>query len=292
MSRAYATELTSKGWIIPQAVQFLPAVMILLLIWFTPESPRWLVLKDRKDEALKALNRLRSQTDVDHALTKLEVDTINQSLNEAGGRDQGRWIDLFRGNMLRRTWISWTLFVFLQFTGIQFVNSYGPTFYVANGLGANSFTYTVIGSALQVPSCLFQIIMYDHWGRRIFAIVGGLLTFVFLAVVSTLGVSGNALAIEDPAAVGAIVASIILTQFFGRWAITNAFVISGEIGGTKMRKKILGSGGVINMCSAILVTSVTVSGIQALFRQLTDVPLQPYLMNNTPGSAGLGSKVG
>ena len=36
MSRAYSTETHAKGWIIPQAVQMIPAVIILVLIWFTP----------------------------------------------------------------------------------------------------------------------------------------------------------------------------------------------------------------------------------------------------------------
>jgi MFS family permease len=122
MSRAYATETGAQGWIIPQAVQFIPAILILLLIWFTPESPRWLVLQGKKDEALISLNKLRPKRDVDNGLTQQEINAIEESLEEAGGLDQGRWIDLFRGNMLRRTWISWSLFVFLQFTGIQFVN--------------------------------------------------------------------------------------------------------------------------------------------------------------------------
>lgn len=68
-------------------------------------------------------------------------------------------------------------------------------------------------------------------------------------------------------------------------------MIGGEIGGTKMRKKVLASAGVVNMCSAILVTSVTVSILAASSVNCTD-SLQPYLMNVAPGSAGLGARVG
>lgn len=190
----------------------------------------------------------------------MEVQAMEDSLQEAGGLDQGRWLDLFRGNMLRRTWIAWSLFVFLQFTGVQFVNSYGPTFYVSEGLKARSFTYIVIGNSLQVVSCLFQIIMYDYIGRRPFATFGGLFCFIFLAVVSSLG----SMKVQSKSAIDAIIASIILVQVFSRWSVTNAFVIGAEIGGVKMRKKLLATSGVVNMSSAILVTSVVVSTVLEL----------------------------
>ena len=73
---------------------------------------------------MRSLNKLRPKRDVANGFTEAEIDNIELSLKEAGGHDQGRWVDLFTGNMLWRTWIAWSLFVFLQFTGVQFVNRY------------------------------------------------------------------------------------------------------------------------------------------------------------------------
>lgn len=81
-------------------------------------------------------------------------------------------------------------------------------------------------------------------------------------MVASLGYHGKATPTHDQTKVHAIIASIILTQIFARWAVTNAFVIGGEIGGVKMRKKILASAGVVNMISAIIITSVTVSAVR------------------------------
>lgn len=153
--------------------------------------------------------------------------------------------------MLWRTWIAWSMFVFLQFTGVQFVNTFGATFYVAEWLAAESFTYIVAGNVLQIGSCLFQIIMYDFWRRRIFAILGGLFCFIFLAVVATLGTVAS----PSSTQINTLIASVILVQTFGRWSVTNAFVIGAEIGGVKMRRKVLATGGFVNMCCAILITS-------------------------------------
>ncbi len=108
---------------IPQGVQLIPAAVILTLVWFTPESPRWLVQKNRREEALQSLNKLRPRRDVDNGFTRAEIDNIELSIQEAAGTNrEGRWMDLCRGNMLRRTWLAWSLFVFLQFSGVQFCN--------------------------------------------------------------------------------------------------------------------------------------------------------------------------
>jgi Na+/melibiose symporter-like transporter len=238
MSRAFATETANKGWLIPTAVQFIPAVLILIFIWFTVESPRWLIVKGKKEAALASLNRLRPKEDVANGLTKIEVDAIVQSLEEQGGHDQGRWIELLQGNMLRRTWICCTLFALLQSTGIQWTNSFAATYYVNAGLRANSFTYVVIGNALQIVSCAFQIGTYDWLGRRFFSIVGGTLTFIFLTVIATLGTGGSAAAsVQNTTAVHSVIASIILTATFARWSVTNAFVI-GKWSPSKMPREL------------------------------------------------------
>ena len=45
----------SWSWRIPSALQALPSVLQVFLIWFVPESPRWLLSKGRDDEARKVL---------------------------------------------------------------------------------------------------------------------------------------------------------------------------------------------------------------------------------------------
>ncbi|KAK0301592.1 hypothetical protein LTR82_018227, partial [Friedmanniomyces endolithicus] len=270
-ARPARCEPAARGWLIPQAVQILPSVIVLCLIWFTPESPRWLVIKNKREKGLQNLNKLRPAKDAQNGSTKAEIDAMEAALQEVGGHDQGKWLDLFKGDMLRRTWIAWSCFVFLQFSGVQFINSYGATFYVNYGLGAKSFSYIAIGNALQIGSCMFQIIMYDFWGRRPFAIMAGLFGFIFLSTIAEVGAHGSL----APTAVNTIVAGVIITQIFTRWSTTNAFVVGAEIGGMKLRKKLMATCGLVNMSAAILITSVL-----------------PYLMDVAPGSAGFGSRVG
>ena len=106
MSRAYANETADKGWIIPTAMQLIPAVLLLALVPLTPESPRWLLLRRRKQEAKQVLDKIRPKHDVDSGATAAEVEALEQLINESLATEPGTWLDLFRGNYLRRTWVS------------------------------------------------------------------------------------------------------------------------------------------------------------------------------------------
>ncbi|KAJ9150704.1 General substrate transporter [Pleurostoma richardsiae] len=254
MSRAYSTEQGDKGWMIPVAMQFIPAVGLLLLVPFTPESPRWLILKGRKAQAKAVLDKIRPKRDVDSGATAAEADALEQLVEESLANEKGSWLDIFRGNYLRRTWISMTLFVLEQTNGNQFVLSYGATFYVQQGLGAMSFTYNIIGQVIGTIGCAAGVLLTDTTGRRPLFIFGSALTTFFLYLASGLGTISN----PNQSETNMILACFMLLPAFCRISATNnAFLTGAEIGGVRMRKKIMAFGTVIDVIAAFLVTFVT-----------------------------------
>ncbi|OAA63769.1 General substrate transporter [Niveomyces insectorum RCEF 264] len=229
MSRAYSTTAAQKGWMIPVAMQFIPAVGLLLLVPFTPESPRWLILKGHKDAAKAVLDKIRPRRDVDSGVTAAEADALEKA-------------------------ICATVFVFEQMNGNQFVLSYGATFYVQQGLGAMSFTYNIVGQVVGTIGCAVGVLITDWTGRRPLFIIGSVFTTFFLYLASGLGTLNN---IKQSETNMMLACFMILPATCRISATNNAFLTGAEIGGVQMRKKILAFGTAADVIAAFLVTFVT-----------------------------------
>ena len=117
MGRAYANSTANSGWIVPVAVQFIPVALIFVLIPFCRDSPRWLITKGRKEEAVAALDRIRPKNEVLEGLTVVEIDAMEMAVHEARAMKQGSWIELLRGTYPRRCLISIWLFMLNQCAG-------------------------------------------------------------------------------------------------------------------------------------------------------------------------------
>ena len=124
MCQAYATETRKVGWMMPIGVQAIPALMILALIWFAVESPRWLVSHGRKEDALKALKRLRRKQDTINGICQAEIDALDEAIEYDREISTARWRDLFGRTYLRRSIYCGLLFWFYQTTGNSFYNAY------------------------------------------------------------------------------------------------------------------------------------------------------------------------
>jgi MFS transporter, SP family, sugar:H+ symporter len=90
------------GWQIATGLQAAPAVLIIVFLYFTPDSPRWLVFNDRSDDALKVLRIVRRKEDVDGGLPELEIAAMREE-GQIGKRQKGPWKDLFNAKNRRRT---------------------------------------------------------------------------------------------------------------------------------------------------------------------------------------------
>ena len=102
------------------------------------------------------------------------------------------------------------LFIFQQWNGQQFVNAYGPTFYVQMGLGSMAFIYTIINGVVgQVMGIGFSFVL-DKIGRRRQLMGGVAVSTIFMLLVAILGSRPS----PTKAQINMVVASIILFRGF------------------------------------------------------------------------------
>ena len=83
------------SWRIPSIIQCVPSLLALLLLAFVPESPRWLVSKDRPDDALEVLAIINGKTSVEDMNVVATFDEITSVL--AAEKEQyprSPWIEL------------------------------------------------------------------------------------------------------------------------------------------------------------------------------------------------------
>ena len=94
----------------------------MVLIFFAPESPWWLVRRGRKDEALRSIKRLGrksgTQASAEETLAMMER-TVKI---EAHSRGEPTLLDLFKGTDLRRTMITCLIYASQNFAGNLIAN--------------------------------------------------------------------------------------------------------------------------------------------------------------------------
>jgi SP family general alpha glucoside:H+ symporter-like MFS transporter len=95
---------------------------LMFLIWFSPESPWWLIRRGRKDEALKSIKRLArrngNQATADETLAMMER-TVKIEAHKGG---DPKLTDLVKGTDLRRTIITCLVYASQNFAGNLIAN--------------------------------------------------------------------------------------------------------------------------------------------------------------------------
>jgi sugar porter (SP) family MFS transporter len=154
------------SWRWPVALAVVPALVLLVGMYFLPETPRWLVGKDRDEEARKVLSRTRSEEEVEQELQEIRR-AEEQEGEEAGYRELlAPWV---RPMLV----VGVGLAVFQQFVGINTVIYYAPTIIKSTGLADVASVLATVGiGVVNVLMTIVAIAMIDRVGRKPLLLVG------------------------------------------------------------------------------------------------------------------------
>jgi MFS transporter, SP family, general alpha glucoside:H+ symporter len=236
-----------------------------ILLWWLPESPVYLVRKNKLDAAKKSLARLYSDaTDAEGHFQQISL-----TLEEAEAQRRASYVECFRGTNLRRTLIAILVWLSEPMAGLGFVSNYGALMYQFLDISnAESFRIQIGAQILSISGALLAMLIGDFYGRRPMFLAGcaGLVALLF-----AMGISGS---INTTAAVTASVGFYTMFNFcFNIGVGSIVYTISGEIPTSVLRQK-------------TLAIAISVSAAVNTFWSF----VSPYIFN--PDYGNLKAKIG
>ena len=167
----------NKAWRTPLGLQMIPTAALFCVMWFLPESPRWLMGRGRNAEALRILARIHADGDETNEYVETEYAEIQQKLDwEQHIKKPSYFALLFSKKHGRRTWIGLGAQFWQQAVGINSILYYAPFLFQQAGVGSSeaSLLSNVIEGVILNVVTWPNMYYLDTWGRRIPMILGGI----------------------------------------------------------------------------------------------------------------------
>lgn len=153
------------GWRYMLLAMAVPSVLFFGFLFFIPESPRWLSLQGRNEEALEVLKKINPLPVAERILSEIKENLANDA-NTPRAKLSGWGLVILIGCLLS---------VFQQITGINVILYYTQTVLKSMGSSTSSaFFETVIVGAINVLFTLVAIFTVDRFGRKPLLIIGAI----------------------------------------------------------------------------------------------------------------------
>ena len=158
-------------------VGLIPALLFCFLLFFVPESPRWLLQNKLNEKAKNIFIRINGK---EEGLTEFH------SSREMVTQKPGNICELLRFPLNRLLWLAVILTALSQFSGINAVIFYGPTILKSAGIvTSDALLYQVMLGTANMLFTFIAIWKVDSWGRRPLYIAGSVSAAVALALTAT-----------------------------------------------------------------------------------------------------------
>lgn len=171
-------EESHRQWLIPFAVQLVPAGCLLIGAVWLKESPRWLFTKGRREEALRNLCWIRNLP-ADHIYMVEEIAAIDAQIEHdrihIGPGFWSPFAALKNRKVLWRFFLGGMLFLWQNGSGINAINYFSPTVFKSIGITGTStgfLTTGIFGVVKTVVTVFWLLWLIDRLGRRNLLIIG------------------------------------------------------------------------------------------------------------------------
>lgn len=162
---------------IPFAIQWVWPVPLIVLIYYAPESPWFLVRAGRIDEAAKMVARIQkkgSQVDPRDTVAMMVRTNEHEKATSAGAS----YLDCFRGVDLRRTEIAAMAWTSHHISGYNFAGNFVYFLQQAGISPKDSFSFGLGSTAMAFTGTICAWFIMNRFGRRPIMVVGSASLFV------------------------------------------------------------------------------------------------------------------
>ena len=190
-----------------------PAVLFFIVIFFIPESPRWLILKGRDTRAQSILKRIYNSYDA-------VLSQVNETKSVLSSETKSGWSAILQPGILKAVIIGVCIAILGQFMGVNAVLYYGPTIFEDAGLsGGDSLLYQVLIGLVNMLTTVLALVIIDKVGRKTLVYYGVSGMIVSLLLIGLYFIFGETLGIS----------SVVLLIFFLLYIFCCAGSISAVI---------------------------------------------------------------
>ena len=156
LNKVFITEV----WRGMLGMETLPAILFFIIIFFIPESPRWLIVRGKE---LKAVNILEK---IYNSITEAKSQ-LKETKSVLTSETRSEWSLLMKPGIFKAVIIGVCIAILGQFMGVNAVLYYGPSIFENEGLsGGDSLFYQVLVGLVNTLTTILALVIIDKVGRK------------------------------------------------------------------------------------------------------------------------------
>ncbi|KAJ8420392.1 hypothetical protein Cgig2_009662 [Carnegiea gigantea] len=276
------------------ALGILPSMIIAVALLMIPESPRWLVLQNRVEDArLILIGTIGDVAEMENRLAEI-IQQASSNVNTVKSEEKPIWRDLLRLNpaVHKMLIVGVGIHCFQQLTGMEALVYYSPTIFKTAGIGDNSqlLAATVFVGAAKTSFLIIALFLIDRVGRKpllYISTIGMTVCLLGLAV---------SLALMEGASVGISLAILFVcgdAAFFSLGMGPVSWVLSSEIYPLRLRAQAVALGivgyrlcsGLISLSFLSVSSAISMPGVFFVFSALSAMSVA-FVHNFVPETKG------
>ena len=175
LSNYLLSNVGENAWRWMIGVEAFPALIYTILVFTIPKSPRWLISKNRNEEAKKVLEFINPDGDAEQLMQTIKID------NEGHTSGENIFMKKYRFPLM----LAFLIAMFNQFSGINAFLYYAPRIFEEAGLGESTALLSSIG--IGVTNLIFTLLgvfLIDKLGRKVLMYMGSIGYIISLSLVS------------------------------------------------------------------------------------------------------------